>query len=80
MTTILNTLELIPHNKVSYDFPNVHGDLERLYLDAVYALGGVEFLDNTLQVQRLKGFSIMPRTLNVPSLKEVSMYSMPCGA
>lgn len=43
MTTILNTLELIPHNKVSYDFPNVRGDLERLYLDAVYALGGVEF-------------------------------------
>jgi hypothetical protein len=43
MTTILNTLELIPHNKVSYDFPNVRSDLERLYLDAVYALGGVEF-------------------------------------
>lgn len=43
MTTILNTLELIPHNKVSYDFPNVRSDLEKLYDDAVYALGGVEF-------------------------------------
>lgn len=43
MTTILNTLELIPHNKTGYDFPDMQNDLKRLYLDARYALDGVEF-------------------------------------
>lgn len=43
MTTILNTLELIPHNKVGYDFPDMRHDLKKLYDDATYALGGVEF-------------------------------------
>lgn len=43
MTTILNTLELIPHNKVGYDFPDMRHDLKKLYDDAAYALGGVEF-------------------------------------
>lgn len=43
MTTILNTLELIPHNKAGYDFPDMKTDLKKLYDDAVYALGSVEF-------------------------------------